>query len=130
MPQLDIQKAYDNVNWFALECILKELAFPIVFVNWVMVDVSSVSYKFNIGGMHTKIMKSKRGLRKGNPISPLLFVIVMEYFHRSVHRLRRFQTSIFMLNVSSSRSSTSTLLMIFFYSLVVIVDQLSCLWKR
>lgn len=54
----------------------------------VMVVVSTVSYKFNIGGMHTKIMKAKRGLRKGDLIAPLLFFLVMEYFHRSVQRLK------------------------------------------
>lgn len=54
-----------------------------------MVAIKIVSYKFNIGGENTKIMKAKRGLRQGDLISPLLFVIVMEYLHRSLQKLKK-----------------------------------------
>jgi hypothetical protein len=77
MMQLDIQKAYDIVDRKAMECVLNEIGFPNQFTNWIMLAVTFVSYRFNINGNYTTIMKANRGLRQGDPISPLLFVIMM-----------------------------------------------------
>lgn len=86
--QMDIQKAYDTVNWRALEDILKELGFDRQFVNWIMHAVTTVSYKFNISGTLSKFLIARRGLRQRDPLSPYLFVIVMEYLHRSLQKLK------------------------------------------
>ncbi|XP_058752813.1 uncharacterized protein LOC131626004 [Vicia villosa] len=82
MIQMDIQKAYDTVEWIALNQILIELGFPHKFVTWIMVCVTTVSYRYSINGTPTRILKAKRGLRQGDPVSPLLFVLIMEYLHR------------------------------------------------
>jgi hypothetical protein len=87
MLQLDLQKAYDTVDWSALHHILREIGVPDQFTRWIMLGVTTVSYKFNIHGRQTEFMKAKRGLRQGDPISPLLFVIVMEYLHRKLQTL-------------------------------------------
>lgn len=89
MLQLDIQKADDTVDWFALENILKELGFPNKFTRWLMVAVTTVSYRLNIGGMHTITMKARRSLKQGDPICHILFIAVMEYLHRSMHKLSK-----------------------------------------
>jgi hypothetical protein len=89
MMQLDLQKAYDTVDWLALQHILREIGLPNQFIRWIMLGVTSVSYKFNIHGRYTGFMKARRGLRQGDPISPLLFVIVMEYLHRMLHCLKK-----------------------------------------
>lgn len=78
---------YDTVEWVALEASLKELGIPSRFIRWVMLTVSTVSYKFLINGETTQYLQAKRWLRQGNPLSPLLFVIVMEYLHRPLQKL-------------------------------------------
>ena len=89
MIQLDLQKAYDMVDWRALESILNEIGLPMKFVNWIMLVVSTVSYKFNVNGNYNDIMKAQRGVRQGDPISPYLFVIIMEYLDRVLYKMQR-----------------------------------------
>lgn len=43
MIQMDIQKAYDNVAWRALEDILVELGFPNMFIEWIVIMVKTIS---------------------------------------------------------------------------------------
>jgi hypothetical protein len=87
--QMDLQKAYDTVEWTALETIMREMNFPPKFIYWIMVCVSTVSYKYAINGQHSEVLKAKRGLRQGDPISPLLFVLIMEYLHRCLQNLHK-----------------------------------------
>lgn len=88
MIQMDLQKAYDTVEWSALENIMDELGFPVVFMDWVMRCVRSVSYRYSINGVPSRILKAERGLRQGDPISPLLFVLMMEYLHRVLLKVK------------------------------------------
>lgn len=53
-----------------------------------MTAVRTVTYQFNVNGVYTKKMEARRGLRQGDPISPLLFVVIMEYLHRKLKGLR------------------------------------------
>lgn len=88
MMQLDLQKAYDMVDWTALETIMKELDLPGKFITWIMNIVTTVSYVFNINGEISNDMFARRGIRQGDPISPLLFVFIMEYFNRLMEQLQ------------------------------------------
>ncbi|CAK8579589.1 unnamed protein product [Lathyrus sativus] len=89
MIQLDLQKAYDMVNWKALECIMKEMGFPNKFIHWIMLGITTVSYRFNIMGEYTDILQAKRGIRQGDPLSPMLFVLIMEYMNRLLMKMQR-----------------------------------------
>lgn len=80
-----MQKAYDMVEWRALIAIMHDLGFPQLFTNWIQAIISTVSYTFNINGKLSPTLHAKRGIRQGDPISPLLFVIVMEYLNRSLN---------------------------------------------
>lgn len=87
MLKIDLQKAYDSVEWPYLEQMLLELGFPNLFTKWVMVCVKTVSYAIVVNGTASQPFAAAKGLRQGDPMSPLLFAIATEYLSRLLNRL-------------------------------------------
>ncbi|KAJ8425089.1 LOW QUALITY PROTEIN: hypothetical protein Cgig2_034025 [Carnegiea gigantea] len=87
MLKIDLQKAFDSVHWGFLQDLLVGLKFPPIFVSWIMKCVSSVTFSVHINGQDCGSFEGGRGLRQGDPLSPLLFVLTMEYFSRSMQQI-------------------------------------------
>jgi hypothetical protein len=75
---LDLKKAYDCINWDYLRLILIQTGFGLLTTNWIMSCVSSSTFAVLLNGETTSFFQSGRGLRQGCPLSPLLFILVME----------------------------------------------------
>ena len=75
------------MDWEFLQDMLLALNFPILFVKIVMICITSTQYSLLVNGSPSDIFHPKRGLRQGDPLSPLLFVIGMEYLSRLLIRL-------------------------------------------
>ena len=76
--KIDIAKAFDTVNWRFLIELLQHLGFSRRWVNWISIILSSVSTRVILNGAPGQRICHARGLRQGDPLSPLLFVLVME----------------------------------------------------
>ncbi|GJU56847.1 putative reverse transcriptase domain, reverse transcriptase zinc-binding domain protein [Tanacetum coccineum] len=84
--KVDIQKAYDTVDWKFLHDVLIGFRFHSHMIGWIMECVTSTSFSLSINGNLHGYFKGKRGLRQGDPMSPYLFTLVMEVFTRMLHR--------------------------------------------
>lgn len=76
--KIDLVKAFDRVSQLYLKMLLIHLGFPHLFTTWIMSCISTASFSVLINGFASHFFHSERGLRQGCPISPLLFLIVME----------------------------------------------------
>lgn len=86
--KVDLIKAYDSIEWCFLQTVLQELGFPDLFVPWIIACISTVSYSILINGLPSEPFQAKKGLRQGDPLSPFLFAIGMEYLTRCMNQLK------------------------------------------
>ncbi|XP_059301834.1 uncharacterized protein LOC132053747 [Lycium ferocissimum] len=80
--RIDLKKAYNTVEWDFMEEMIQALNFPHQLIRWTMTCITTPQYTIVINRGLYGCIKGKRGLRQGDPISPLIFVICMEYFTR------------------------------------------------
>ncbi|CAH9115366.1 unnamed protein product [Cuscuta europaea] len=85
MIKVDLRKAYDTISWDFLQNALQGLGFPEKFIAWIMECVTTASFSVSLNGLLYGHFKGKRGIRQGDPMSPLLFVMCLEYFSRMLN---------------------------------------------
>lgn len=85
--KVDLRKAYDSLNWEFVKELLIALKFPHQFVHWVMLCITSPCFSLSFNGGLCGFFKGKQGLRQGDLMSTLIFVIAMEYLSRLLKKM-------------------------------------------
>jgi hypothetical protein len=75
--KLDLEKAYDRLDWRFLCHTLNCFAFPEPIISLIMHGIPSSSISMLWNGSKTESFTPKRGLRQCVPLSPYLFVLFM-----------------------------------------------------
>ncbi|VFQ76047.1 unnamed protein product [Cuscuta campestris] len=83
--KLDMEKAFDRVEWSYLIKILDKLGFNLHSQKLLMANLVGSHLSILINGSPVGFFQMKRGVKQGDPLSPLLFLINSEGFTRMIN---------------------------------------------
>lgn len=84
--KLDLNKAFDRVEWDFLLATLKKMGFADRWCQWIFACLSSYELEFLINGESIGNIRPTRGIRQGDPLSPYLFIIIADVLSRMVSK--------------------------------------------
>ncbi|GJR56538.1 RNA-directed DNA polymerase, eukaryota [Tanacetum coccineum] len=81
--KVDFEKAFDYVRWDFLDDVLKNFGFGSRWREWIQSCLKSSRGSILVNGSPTSEFQIFKGLKQGDPLSPFLFILVMESLHLS-----------------------------------------------
>lgn len=75
---MDFEKAYNSIDWGYLQLVMTKKGFPWKWRKWIMDCVTTTYASVLVNGSPKNEFSMCRGLRKGDPFSPFLFLLATE----------------------------------------------------
>uniref|UniRef100_A0A2N9ETM1 Reverse transcriptase domain-containing protein n=1 Tax=Fagus sylvatica TaxID=28930 RepID=A0A2N9ETM1_FAGSY len=84
--KLNLETAFDHVNWDFLIYLLCRCGFSSKWRQWILFCLSTARFSIIVNGSPCDFFESTRGLHQGDSLSPMPFVIVMEALSRMMNK--------------------------------------------
>lgn len=82
-----MSKAYDRVSWLYLCKVLRKLGFDEIFIDMIWRLLANNWYSILLNEQTQGFFHSTKGVRQGDPLSLVLFIILAEVLSRALNSL-------------------------------------------
>jgi retron-type reverse transcriptase len=86
--KLDFEKAFNKIEHEVIIHILRQKGFPNKWIEWIHGILTHVTSSVMLNGTLGKVFHCRRGVRQGDPLSPLLFVLAIDLFQSIINKYK------------------------------------------
>jgi hypothetical protein len=86
--KLDFEKAFDTIDHEVIIQILRHKGFPGKWIEWIQGVLTSATSSVLLNGTPGKVFHYRRGVRQGDPLSPLLFVLAADLLQSVINKAK------------------------------------------